>query len=76
MTDLYSVKNRAWHAVQNSNINYIHDETPQVVNDKNNDYKQLESQETKQQVLHQTYMHTHLHTHKHVCTDRQHSQLK
>lgn len=52
MTDLYSVKNRAWHAIQNSNINYVHDETPQVVNDKNNDYKQLESQETKQQVLH------------------------
>ena len=33
MTDLYSVKNRAWHAVQNSNINYMHTETTQAEND-------------------------------------------
>ena len=31
-------------AVQNSNINYIHVETPQAENNNNNDYKQFRSQ--------------------------------
>ena len=36
---------RAWHAAQNSNINYTHVETPLVKKDNNNDYNQLKSQE-------------------------------
>ena len=33
-------KNRAQRAVQNSNLNYTHVETPQSENDNNNDYKE------------------------------------
>ena len=39
-------KNRAWCVVQHLNINYIHVETPQVENYKNNDYEIFKSQGT------------------------------
>ena len=62
-------KNRVWHAVENSNINYIHGVTLYVENDNNNDYKQLKSQEAKQArpTLH-THMHAHTHTRMHART--------
>ena len=39
------IKKEAWHAVQNSSINCINTETPQVENNYNNDYKRFKSQE-------------------------------
>ena len=38
--------NAAQRAVQNSNINYIHVETPQTENNNNDDYMQIRSQKT------------------------------
>ena len=54
---------------KNSNINYIHDETPHVENDTKNDYKQSKSQETKQ-AWPKLHIHVHPPTHirKHTHT--------
>ena len=70
---------RAQQAVQNANVNYIHFETLQAENDPNS-YKQLQSQEAKQQDLHymnafaymhsHACMHSHTHTHTHTHTHR------
>ena len=68
---------RAWHAVQNLNINYIHIETPQAQNDDSNDYKQFKSQKVKQAIpaLHtRTRRSSHKYINMHACghTQKQH----
>ena len=56
-------KIKALQAVQNSNVNYTHVETPKVHND--NNHKQFKSQEAKQA---RPTVHTHIHSHAHTST--------
>ena len=55
-------ENIAWRTVQNSDMNYIHIETPEAENYNNNNYKHFKSQETKRT------RHTHICTWAHMNT--------